>query len=94
MGGYELKEIRYKRNDLAHGNDSFESVGSSCTAGELLLTLRRVDAFIISFVKSIDNYIERQGYLNRVPFAAKSPPLHPARKPVEPGNSVGHLAGG
>lgn len=64
IGGLDLEEIRKKRNDLAHGKESFEAIGSTCSSSELLAILGRVEKFIISFLKSIDSYISKRKYLS------------------------------
>ena len=94
LGGLELDAIRKKRNDLAHGRESFEAIGSTVSTDELKQTLHRIEKFVTSFVRCLDTYTAKNGFLIRRGSRPHRPPLHPARKPVEPAHSVGHPAGG
>lgn len=63
LGGSDLFTVRNIRNDLAHGDEGFEEVGSQVTTQDLIEKLERIRAFVIAFITCIERYRDRQHYL-------------------------------
>lgn len=62
LGGNDLTTIRDRRNELAHGEESFDNVGSGCTTADLIEVLDRIRIFMISFIKYMERYRSGQLY--------------------------------
>jgi hypothetical protein len=60
--GIILKDIKKKRNWLAHGEKSFTEIGSISTYSQLLDAKDNVKAFLEEFINSVDAYIQNQHY--------------------------------
>lgn len=58
----ELKDIKDRRNDLAHGSVSFEDAGSQTTTSELAELLDHVDSFLSQLRKDVIDYLDAQEY--------------------------------
>lgn len=58
----EFKDIKDRRNDLAHGSVSFEDAGSQTTTSELAELLDHVDSFLSQLRKDVIDYLDAQGY--------------------------------
>lgn len=63
-GGLELKTVKDKRNDLAHGIFSFQEVGHNYTVQDLLRIKKEVIAYLSQILDNIENYITNKEYLN------------------------------
>lgn len=62
LGGSDLELIRKMRNDLAHGRDSFESVGALYSTQDIIEKFDRIKKFMLSFIAMMDRYRTRQLY--------------------------------
>lgn len=60
--GTILKDIKQKRNWLAHGEKSFQTVGSTSPYSELLDAKNNVKLFLEEFINSVETYIQNQQY--------------------------------
>jgi len=65
--GADLLTIKSNRNKLAHGFQSFEDVGRDYPSRELLALTRRSHAYMSGILRNISNYLENQGYKEKVP---------------------------
>ncbi|HJS86633.1 MAG TPA: MAE_28990/MAE_18760 family HEPN-like nuclease [Acetobacteraceae bacterium] len=63
--GIDLLTIKDKRNDLAHGIQTFEEVGRDYTASDLLSLSRGSLSYMDGILKNIASYLEARGYLDR-----------------------------
>lgn len=63
LGGTDLDMIRRIRNDLAHGNEDFESIGSQFDTDELIQKYKRVRTFMVSLIRSLEKYGNNRRYL-------------------------------
>lgn len=62
LGGSDLYLIRQMRNDLAHGNETFEEVGSNFQTDDLLTKFQRARKFMVSLIKTLNRYQRLQLY--------------------------------
>jgi hypothetical protein len=62
LGGSDLQLIRQMRNDLAHGQESFETVGAQYTTQDIIEKFERVRYFMLSFLKMLARYRVRRLY--------------------------------
>jgi hypothetical protein len=62
LGGIDLYLIRQKRNDLAHGTETFEEVGSPYRTQDMIEKFERVRTFMISYIRSVEQYCRRQKF--------------------------------
>lgn len=60
--GQTLKEIKQKRNWLAHGEKSFIEVGSTSSFGQLEEAKSNVFDFLSEFISAVESYIANQQY--------------------------------
>lgn len=60
--GQTLKEIKQKRNWLAHGEKSFIEVGSTSSYGQLEEAKSNVFDFLSEFISAVESYISNQQY--------------------------------
>lgn len=58
----ELKDIKNRRNDLAHGSVSFTEAGSQITTSELAELLGHVDSFLTQLRKDVIDYLDAEEY--------------------------------
>lgn len=61
--GADLLTIKTNRNDLAHGNKTFEEVGRDYPAGDLTALARRSMAYIDGILGNVAAYIDAADYL-------------------------------
>lgn len=61
-GGDDLTVIREQRNALAHGFETFESVGSQFDTSDLGGKLGRVRLFVDSLLEALQAYRDRRGF--------------------------------
>lgn len=64
-GGNDLTSICGRRNDLAHGDETFEDVGKACSTQDLIDMSERVRIFMVRFIRHMDRYRAKQHYLKR-----------------------------
>jgi len=60
--GQIMIDVKKKRNWLAHGEKSFIEVGSSSTFSQLDDAKKYICAFLIEFIKSVEEYISNKKY--------------------------------
>jgi len=60
--GQTLKEIKQKRNWLAHGEKSFIEVGSTSSIGQLEEAKGNVFDFLSEFITAVESYLANQQY--------------------------------
>ena len=58
-----IEEIKLKRNNLAHGNESFESCGQGMVVGSLEGKLNNVEAILLAVFNGLNNFLENKRYL-------------------------------
>lgn len=58
----ELKDIKDRRNDLAHGSVSFAEASNQVTTSELADLINRVDSFLMQLRKDVIDYLDFGGY--------------------------------
>lgn len=62
VGGSDLRIIKNARNELAHGEETFLSVGALHTTQDLIIMFARARMFTLSFISQMEEYIGAQGY--------------------------------
>jgi hypothetical protein len=63
-GGVDLLQIKKNRNDLAHGDLSFNDVGREKTATELVEISETVIEYLRQILNNVNNYLANQDYLD------------------------------
>ena len=58
-----IQEIKVKRNNLAHGSESFESCGQGIVVGSLKDKLDNVEAILLAVFNGLNNFLESKRYL-------------------------------
>ena len=58
----ELKDIKNRRNDLAHGSLSFTEAGSQVTTSELTAIVNHVDSFLMQLHEEVITYLDAKEY--------------------------------
>jgi hypothetical protein len=66
-GGADLLTIKSKRNDLAHGLQTFEDVGRDYPSRELAGLTRRSLIYMGEIINNIATYLDTQSYRHRPP---------------------------
>ncbi|MDQ3489387.1 MAG: MAE_28990/MAE_18760 family HEPN-like nuclease [Acidobacteriota bacterium] len=61
-GGQQLRLVRQRRNDLAHGNLSFSECGRDYTLGQLLEVRHESVLFVRGILRNIERYIARREF--------------------------------
>lgn len=62
--GADLLQIKSNRNDLAHGDKTYDEVGRSVTARDLIGVSLRSTAYIRRVLQNVQDYVTNQGYLD------------------------------
>lgn len=62
-----IREIRTKRNNLAHGSESFEQCGRSIVYGSLLEKLSSTEAILLAVFQGITKFLDDKKYLRTPP---------------------------
>ena len=62
--GRRLKDIKDKRNHLAHGEYSFSEIGKDYTVNDLLIYKNDTKEYLSKVLDEIQSYIDNQKYLN------------------------------
>lgn len=63
-GGERLKDVKTKRNELAHGTLSFAECGREYTLTDLLQIKEQTYVFLTGLLAGMKNYYDAEGYLN------------------------------
>lgn len=63
--GRELKTIKDKRNNLAHGEFTFSDIGKDYTVGDLIIYKNEASNYLSNVLNEIQDYIDKQKYLNK-----------------------------
>lgn len=63
-GGADLVTIKTNRNDLAHGEKTFEEVGRDYPSRELLALSRRSMSFMGQILENVRAHLDAKGYLD------------------------------
>lgn len=63
QGGRFLSDVKEKRNSLAHGSISFSECGRDYTLNDLKGIKIQIVIFLISFIKSLETYLNKKEYL-------------------------------
>lgn len=61
-GGNDLLTVKNLRNDLAHGDKTYDEVGRSHTTRDLLEIGVRTIAYVSSILDNVAKYLDEQGY--------------------------------
>lgn len=61
--GADLLQIKSNRNDLAHGDKTYDEVGRNVTARDLIGVSLRSTAFMRQMLENVKIYVSNQGYL-------------------------------
>lgn len=61
--GRDLKIIKDKRNNLAHGEFTFSDIGKDYTVGDLIVYKNEAKNYLSSVLDEIQDYIDNQKYL-------------------------------
>lgn len=56
LGGADLELIRSARNQLAHGDESFEALGGQYSISDIFEKLKRTRAFMCAYIRTMDRY--------------------------------------
>jgi hypothetical protein len=62
LGGSDLVLVRQMRNTLAHGLETFETVGSQFSTQDIIEKFRRIRIFMVSLIKGLERYRVQQHY--------------------------------
>ncbi|MGX1167234.1 hypothetical protein AB7M16_003500 [Bradyrhizobium sp. USDA 372] len=62
LGGSDLLTIKTARNELAHGEETFETVGGNYSVSDISDKLERVRDFMCSFIRMMERYEQRKVY--------------------------------
>ena len=60
--GQDLLTVKARRQDLAHGNESFSEVGKQYTTKDVRKIVRYSLAYMDAVLRHIDRYLDAQGY--------------------------------
>jgi hypothetical protein len=66
MGGVDLEFVRMRRNELAHGDEAFSSVGGSLSIDDIAQKMVRIRAFMCSYLRMIERYRTERKYHARI----------------------------
>ena len=61
--GRDLKIIKDKRNNLAHGEFTFSDIGKDYTVGDLIAYKNEAKNYLSNVLDEIQDYIDNQKYL-------------------------------
>ncbi|CCD90785.1 hypothetical protein BRAO375_1200028 [Bradyrhizobium sp. ORS 375] len=56
LGGSDLLIVREARNDLAHGDETFENVGANYSVTDMFEKVKRIRLFVCSFLRMMERY--------------------------------------
>lgn len=66
--GGELKTVKRKRNDLAHGDVSFEECGRNVAVADLIRAKNEIVVYVRGLLQNLERFTEGKNY--RVPYPA------------------------
>jgi hypothetical protein len=72
--GHHLLTIKNNRNDLAHGDRSFDDIGRDYDIEEIVTMFDLSKSYLESALTSIEHYIDNQTYLASAAAIASTPP--------------------
>ncbi|MFA6112450.1 MAG: MAE_28990/MAE_18760 family HEPN-like nuclease [Sphingomonas sp.] len=78
--GAHLLTVKTRRQDLAHGTESFSEVGKQYTTDDVIRIARYSLAYMSAILRHIDTYLDLEGY--REPIPEPPPPVIAAGVPV------------
>lgn len=58
-----IEDIKEKRNELAHGSDSFSNCGQNMPIDSILSNLDSVNAILLAVFKGLNTFLENRSYL-------------------------------
>jgi hypothetical protein len=64
MGGLDLEFVRTRRNELAHGDEAFATVGGALSIDDIAEKMTRIRAFMCSYLRMIERYRTNKKYIN------------------------------
>lgn len=64
LGGADLLTVKTTRNNLAHGDETFETIGSNYSVADIADKLKRVKSFMCSYIQMMERYATRRDYIN------------------------------
>jgi hypothetical protein len=62
LGGSDLVLVRQMRNALAHGTETFETIGSQFSTQDITDKFKRVRTFMVSLVRGLERYRTKKNY--------------------------------
>jgi hypothetical protein len=62
-GGADLELVKRIRNELAHGEETFENVGSNYTTLDVIEKFDRIRAYMTRFLQAVGRYVRDKKYL-------------------------------
>jgi hypothetical protein len=63
LGGSDLLTVKTTRNNLAHGEETFEAVGGNYSVSDIADKLRRVRSFMCSYIQMMERYATSRAYI-------------------------------
>lgn len=76
--GSDLLTVKTRRQDLAHGTESFSEVGKQYTTEDIVKIARYSLAYMSAILKHIDRYLDMQGYREQAITPATPPHVNTA----------------
>jgi len=64
LGGSDLLTVKTARNNLAHGEETFETVGGNYSVTDISEKLKRVRSFMCSYIQMMERYAIKRTYIN------------------------------
>ncbi|MBR1284055.1 hypothetical protein JQ597_18565 [Bradyrhizobium sp. AUGA SZCCT0177] len=64
LGGSDLLTVKTARNNLAHGEETFEAVGGNYSVADIADKLQRVKSFMCSYIQMMERYATRRTYIS------------------------------
>jgi len=73
LGGADLVLVKDARNDLAHGDETFENIGANYSVKDIADKLRRIRLFVSSFIRMMERYKAMNSFMQprRIPAIAE-----------------------
>ncbi len=69
LGGVDLAIVKDARNDLAHGDETFENIGANYSVRDIADKLKRIRLFVSSFIRMMERYKAMNSFMQprRIP---------------------------
>ncbi|MCX7322719.1 MAG: hypothetical protein NT113_25695 [Hyphomicrobiales bacterium] len=64
LGGSDLAIVRNARNELAHGEETFEIIGGNYSVADIADKLDRVRSFMCSYINMMERYERNRSYVS------------------------------